>query len=183
MRAQPNAAHRVIAAMAARVPALTVVTQNVDDLHERAGSIEPIHLHGSLLRPRCFACNRPHLLGPELPEQAEDGRRLAPPRCRHCGGRVRPGVVWFGEELPADAWRKAREAVGKCDVIFSIGTSFLVYPAAELPMLAAERGALVIQVNPGATSLDKVARYNLAGPAGSILPTLFAATWPDAPLD
>lgn len=182
MRAQPNPAHCAIAAMARQLPALTVITQNVDDLHERAGSVEPIHLHGSLLRPRCFACNRPYSLGSELPDEPEGGRRLAPPKCLHCGGQVRPGVVWFGEELPPDAWRKAREAVGRCDVIFSIGTSFLVYPAAELPLLAAARGALVIQVNPGTTPLDKGARYNLVGPAGVVMPALYAAVWPEGQL-
>lgn len=96
---------------------------------------------------------------------------------------MRPGVVWFGEELPPNAWRKARQAVSRCDVFFSIGTSFLVYPAAELPMLAAGRGALVIQVNSGPTPLDKVARYNLVGPAGRVMPALYAAVWPAKPSD
>lgn len=104
MHAEPNPAHYAIAKLAGLVPQLTVITQNVDDLHERAGSADPVRLHGSLRRPRCFACNRPHEFSPGIPEEPEGGRRLEPPRCGHCGGRIRPGVVWFGEELPRDAW-------------------------------------------------------------------------------
>lgn len=180
MRARPNAAHLAIAAMAAHVPDLVVVTQNVDDLHERAGSVDPVHLHGSLFRPRCFACARPYTLPPGIPDepQHEGGSRMAPPRCEHCGGRVRPGVVWFGEALPLDAWRRATATVGQCEVMFSIGTSSLVYPAAELPVAAARADATVIQVNPGATGLDEVAHYNLVGPAGVMMPALCNAVWP-----
>ena len=150
--AAPNAAHHAVAAMAARVPKLTVVTQNVDDLHERAGSL-PLRLHGSLFAPRCFRCARPADPPPLLhAEQA----RLEPPRCG-CGGFIRPGVVWFGEALPADAMESAFAAAGDCEVLLSVGTSSVVHPAAEIPRVAARSGAVVIQVNPDPTPLDAVA--------------------------
>ena len=107
LRAEPNAAHRAIAELARRVPRLTLVTQNVDDLHERAGSQAVIHLHGSLHAPRCFDCAAPYAgLDTELSEP-EQGRHLPPPHCGVCGGRVRPGVVWFGEALPQLALQQA----------------------------------------------------------------------------
>ena len=166
-RAQPNPAHRAIAEMAGNVPGLTVITQNVDDLHERAGS-RPLRLHGSLFAPRCFDCARASEPPPLLhAEQA----RLDPPRCP-CGGRIRPGVVWFGEALPADVMEAAFDAARACDVLISVGTSSVVYPAADIPHAAAGAGAVVIQVNPDATPLDGVATFNLRGAAGSILPGL-----------
>ncbi len=176
-RAAPNPAHRAIAALAARVPGLTVVTQNVDDLHERAGSPAVIHLHGSLHQPRCSLCAYPFALPDAEPLEPEAGRRLAPPRCRQCGGAVRPGVLWFGEALPADAWRAAEAAAGGCDLLFSVGTSGVVHPAAGLPLLAARRGATIVQVNPHPTDLDRVADHSLHGPAGGLLPALLAAAW------
>ena len=100
LRAQPNPAHLAIAALAQHVPTLTVVTQNVDDLHERAGSVGVLHLHGSLHSPRCADCGQAHILPPGIPGEPDGGRRLRPPPCRHCGGAVRPGVVWFDEDLP-----------------------------------------------------------------------------------
>lgn len=174
---QPNPAHLVIAAMASKVPKLTIITQNVDDLHERAGSTQVIHLHGSLHHPRCRACGRPHVLPLEPLVEPEGGRRLMPPKCAHCGGRIRPGVVWFGEELPGDNWRQSKNAVRTCDILFSIGTSSLVYPAAQLPSDAAENGACVIQINPQRTDLDQIAHYNLKGKAGEVMPMLFNAVW------
>lgn len=180
LRVRPNPAHVAIAATERRVPQFTLVTQNVDDLHERAGSTAPIHLHGSLHAPRCFACGWPHTLPTGLPDEPEGGRRLPPPHCARCGGRIRPGVVWFGESLPKEAWRAASAAVERCDVFFSIGTSSLVFPAADLPFDAAMNGAVVVQVNPAATELDNVARFNLVGQAGEILPALYAAAWAES---
>lgn len=179
MQSEPNAAHRAIAAMANHVPELTVVTQNIDDLHERAGSVAPVHLHGTLFQPRCIGCARPHALPPGMPDEVEQvvGYRLAPPRCGHCGGRIRPGVVWFGERLPRDVWRRADMAVRRCEVILCIGTSSVVYPAAELPLVAARRGAVLVQINPESTGLERVAQFNLAGQAGEVMPALFEAVW------
>jgi NAD-dependent deacetylase len=174
MLANSNPAHQAIAALATKVPRLTVITQNVDDLHERAGSIHVLHLHGSLFQPRCIDCEQPHHFSDEIPDEPEGGRYLDPPRCDHCGGLIRPGVVWFGEAMPAGPWDGAINAVSRdgCDVFFSIGTSSLVYPAAELPFEAARRGATVVQINPTPTQLDSIATYNLTGAAGMVLPDL-----------
>jgi NAD-dependent deacetylase len=171
MRAQPNAAHRAIASLASRIAKLTLVTQNVDDLHERAGSEGALHLHGSLFAPRCFDCGRTASLG-DVPDEPEGGRRVAPPRCDRCGGGVRPGVVWFGEMLPEATLRQAFAAARVCDVLFCVGTSSLVFPAAQIPVDAHRAGATVVQVNPNATALDSIADSNLRGTAATVLPAL-----------
>jgi len=175
LRAQANPAHLAIAELGKRFSRLTLVTQNVDDLHERAGSDNPIHLHGSLHRPRCFVCARHYDYPSGIPDEPEGGRRLEPPRCTHCGGHIRPGVVWFGESLPEKAWQAAQQAAQNCDLLFSIGTSSVVWPAAQLPETAARNGASVVQINPEPTALDRTARFNLRGKAGEILPTLLEA--------
>jgi NAD-dependent deacetylase len=172
MRAQPNAAHRAIAALTSRVPKLTLVTQNVDDLHERAGSEGVLHLHGSLSAPRCSDCDRPASLASDVPDEPEGRRRIAPPRCPHCGGRVRPGVVWFGEMLPEGVLQQAFDAARSCDLLLSIGTSSVVFPAAQIPVDAHRAGAKVIQINPNATDLDAIADLNLRGTAAMMMPAL-----------
>ncbi|AEV86416.1 NAD-dependent deacetylase [Actinoplanes sp. SE50] len=178
-RVRPNHGHLAVSRMAAHLPRLTVITQNVDDLHERAGSPAPLHLHGSLFTPRCASCSRPAPLPPPIPDDADaEGRRIPPPRCRHCTGPIRPGVVWFGEPLPEYALESAVRAASACDVLLTIGTSGLVYPAAEIPRLAARAGAAVLQINPQPTPLDPIATVNLPGPAAEILPTLVDTTWP-----
>lgn len=171
LQAQPNPAHRAIAALAERVPKLTLVTQNVDDLHERAGSRDVIHLHGSLHAPRCFACARPHALT-ATPEEPAEGRRLEPPRCQHCNGEVRPGVVWFGESLPEGAFTAAFEAAGDCDLLLSVGTSGVVQPAASIPQVALQAGATVAHINPQACGHDGRREFSLIGGAGQVLPEL-----------
>ena len=178
MLAQPNDGHRAIAALASRVPKLTLITQNVDDLHERAGSHRPLHLHGSLFAPRCFSCGESALLARPA-AQPEGGSRLAPPRCTACGGLIRPGVVWFGEALPVDALEAAFAAAESCDVLLSVGTSSLVHPAAQIPVAAKRAGAMVVQVNPDATALDSVADSNLRRKAAAVLPELLAAMGSD----
>ncbi|THF67553.1 NAD-dependent protein deacylase [Pseudothauera nasutitermitis] len=175
--AQPNAGHRAIAAFAAHRAAddggcVTVVTQNVDDLHERAGTPAAVHLHGSLFAPRCSACAAPGAFAEADPLEPEDGRHLEPPHCAHCGGTIRPGVVWFGEGLPEAAWAAASAALGDCDLVLCVGTSALVYPAAALPERAVRAGALLVQVNPGRTAFDALARFNLRGSAATVLPAL-----------
>ncbi len=173
----PNAAHRAIATMAQRVPRLTLVTQNVDDLHERAGSPEVLHLHGQIGRPWCSGCGREYPVQAPPPE-AGAGQRLEPPRCTACGGRVRPGVVWFGECLPRGPWERAVAAARGCDAFLCVGTSSVVEPAAGLTRAAIAAGALTIQVNIGSTWLDERVTLNLRGPAASMLPVLVAETWP-----
>ena len=163
-----------IAELASHVPQLTLITQNVDDLHERAGSREVIHLHGSLHRPRCFACAREPAEPLPAPDEPEAGRRLEPPRCRHCGGRLRPGVVWFGESLPGDALRAAFAAAQACDLLLSVGTSGVVYPAAEVPHLARAAGATLVHVNPQGEAPQSAHEHLLALPAGQACRSWFA---------
>ncbi len=180
MRSQPNPAHIAIARLARYIEQLTVVTQNIDDLHERAGCAEVLHLHGSFFAPRCFACARPYSKPLDSPDLVSSEPRQEPPRCARCNGRIRPGVVWFGEQLQREMYQPAQRAAQKCDVLFSIGTSSLIYPAASLPFETAARGIPVVQVNPSATDLDAKAKFNLRGQAGDIMPRLLAAAWPDA---
>ncbi|MGC5700833.1 NAD-dependent deacylase [Pseudomonas sp. NFXW11] len=171
-KAQPNPAHLAIAELARRLPRLTLITQNVDDLHERAGSLDVLHLHGSLHQPKCFACNRPYkgaLPDVQMPQQ---GARLEPPRCGGCNGKIRPGVVWFGEALPQAILKQAFKAAGECDLLLSIGTSGLVQPAAQIPQLALEQGAAVLHINPQPQACLAPAEYQLTGPAGQRLPEL-----------
>jgi NAD-dependent deacetylase len=172
LQAQPNPAHRAIAELARHVPRLTLVSQNVDDLHERAGSAEVIHLHGSLHQPRCLKCGEAPNEQLCMPDEPEGGRRVQPPQCAFCDGQLRPGVVWFGESLPLDQLNAAFAAAEHCDVLLSVGTSGLVYPAAEVPGLAWRAGATVVHVNPQARSSHGEREYALAGPAGEKLPEL-----------
>jgi NAD-dependent deacetylase len=176
----PNAAHEALARLDSEWPGeLLLVTQNVDDLHERGGSDAPVHLHGTLFAPRCFACAHAAPLPPGIPDEPEGGRRIEPPHCSSCGGRVRPGVVWFGEPLPATALKRAFEAARSCDLLLSVGTSSLVYPAADIPMQAHRAGATVVQVNPNPTDLDNVADFNLRGSAAVVLPALMQRAFPE----
>ena len=177
LRAQPNAAHRAIVAMAAAVPRFTLITQNVDDLHERAGSAQVLHLHGELARPYCESCRRPYVFATGMPAMAPGGERIEPPRCERCGARIRPGVVWFGEELPRPEWRAAVDATSRCEVFFCVGTSSLVQPAASLTEIAIRAGAITIQVNVGPTEIDARVDHALRGAAGSILPVLVSDAW------
>jgi NAD-dependent deacetylase len=172
LRAIPNPAHEAIRALEDMTPRLTLVTQNVDDLHERADSRVVHHLHGTLAHPFCVACKRPFPLPPGIPDEPENGRRVEPPRCGDCNARIRPGVVWFGESLPQREWDIAEQAVSDCDVFLCVGTSAVVYPAASLIPLAAKAGAVTVQINPAATDADARVSYQLRGQAGVVLPTL-----------
>jgi NAD-dependent deacetylase len=177
LQTRPNPGHFAVAAIRARVAGSVLVTQNVDDLHERAGWVDPIHLHGSLFAPRCSSCAEPARLADVPSNRSMAGQRVPPPRCEACGGAIRPGVVWFGEVLPPQALAAAVDAATSCDVLLSVGTSGVVYPAAEIPAIAARHGATVIQVNPEETALDAVCALNLRGPAGHVLPQIVEAAW------
>jgi NAD-dependent deacetylase len=177
LAAEPNAGHRAIAAMAEHVPQLTLVTQNVDDLHERAGSRGAVHLHGELSKPYCQACGRPYVFPAGTPDIPPAGVRIDPPRCAACGAKVRPGVVWFGESLPDAPWQAALESAGHCDLLLCCGTSALVYPAASLAQVASDAGATTVQINPNQTPLDALVTLAIRGPCGTVLPQLVAATW------
>lgn len=173
--AQPNAGHRALAEWA-RIPGapeLAVVTQNVDDLHERAGSRDVIHLHGSLAAFRCERCHAAYdgVVEP-LDHEVE---RVDPPRCPACGGAIRPGVVWFGEVLPVDAWERAVEASERCDLLLVVGTSGIVHPAAGLPFTALASGAAVVEVNPDDTAISDFVHHRWRSTAAQALPELVAA--------
>jgi len=168
--AVPNAAHMDVAALADDGHALTVVTQNVDDLHERGGAREVLHLHGRLLASRCIGCGARVMPDPILaaPAPPEGGAREMPPTCVQCGQAFRPDVVWFGESLPSDAWDAAEAAVDACELLIVVGTSSLVWPAAGLPDRALRAGTPVLEINPHATPLTPraTAHWSLAATAG-----------------
>lgn len=168
--AQPNAGHLAVA-RAASDRSVVVVTQNVDDLHERAGSQTVHHVHGSLFAHRCDTCGTPLEVGPPPAEPVD---RLPPPACDRCGGRARPGVVWFGEPLPSEPWEEAVSAVTSAAAILVVGTSGLVHPAASLPSLAAAEGIPVVEVNPGPSGLGAEVSVHVRATAGDALPTLLS---------
>ena len=168
--ARPNAGHFALAALEARLADFGLVTQNVDGLHAKAGSRNVIELHGNIGRVRC---SRDNVVVERW--QAAEGEV---PRCTDCGAYLRPDVVWFEEMLPAGALAAAEGAARRCQLLLVIGTSAEVYPAAALPSLARERGAIVVEINPNATPLSASADFVLRGPAGTVLPALVAAAWP-----
>lgn len=169
---EPNAGHRALARWAERTQ-VRIATQNVDDLHERAGSDVLAHLHGSLTALRCADCERPFDGPVEIP--AEPVERLAPAACPACGGRVRPGVVWFGEMLPQGAFDAAADAVFDADLVLVVGTSGLVYPAASLPDLARGHGVPVVELNPEDTPVSERVDIVWRDTAARGLPALLAA--------
>jgi NAD-dependent deacetylase len=197
-RCEPNAAHRAIAARIGERSGDRVVTQNVDGLHERAAraraeAVEaggdasagselptrgelharerPIELHGSLFRVRCTACDHRASLEPgATPIDAT----AALPRCPDCGALLRPDVVWFGEALDPAVLGEASELAGRADVCVVVGTSALVQPAASLPLLTLEAGGAVVEVNPDATPLSRLAAVSVQATAAAALPAILA---------
>jgi NAD-dependent deacetylase len=162
--ALPNPGHRALAELERRVPEFSLITQNVDGLHQRAGSRDVVELHGNILRSRC---SREGVIA-----EPEDRDDAVPPRCPRCGALLRPDVVWFGEMLPAGALEAASEAARGCELFLSVGTSSLVYPAAALPYEALESGATLVEINAGETPLSRQADHVLRGRAGELLPEL-----------
>ncbi len=162
---EPNAGHRALVGLARRVPRLTLVTQNVDGLHQRAGSEAVVEFHGNLFAERCSDCEQP----------ASDPSVSELPRCPACGGLLRPGVVWFGESIPATALETAVAAAANCDVFLSVGTSSLVYPAAGLIHAAREVGAVCVEINPNPTGQARTSDFALAAKSGELLPELIKA--------
>ncbi len=160
--------------MAATGRLVSIITQNVDDLHERAGSQEVQHLHGSLATPKCFACHRPAELSQGELVKPKDGALIEPPRCGRCNGKLRPSVVWYGEDLPSDVWKSAIALVKSCDVLISVGTSGTVTPAADIPKLALSHGATVIHVNTEDVSTGAQNELMLIGKATEVLSKLCA---------
>jgi len=167
--AAPNAGHYALAELEKRIPRFTLVTQNVDDLHERAGQQQVLHIHGRITRFRCNLCASVH------PLQPAERSYTAPPRCQACGDHVRPDVVWFGENLPGRVLDAAWRAAERADVVLVVGTSGVVYPAAQLPLVAKEQGALIIDVNPDCTPISEIADHFLQGASGVCLPQIIEA--------
>jgi NAD-dependent deacetylase len=165
--AKPNPAHYALAAMESMFPKFALITQNVDGLHQLAGSENVIELHGNISKTRCFNEDR------FVADWSETGD--VPPRCPNCGGPLRPAVVWFEEALPAAELQEALDASAACDVFLSLGTSTLVYPAAGLPSRAVENRAMVVEINPQPTPFTARASFSLQGPAGVVLPDLLDA--------
>ena len=173
---KPNPAHTALAQWQYHSQStnqqLTLITQNVDDLHEQAGSAVT-HLHGNLWRNRCSQCQTPYTIQLKGAYDSENSISFdeALVTCQHCDGYIRPDIVWFGESLPMRAWQTAEEAAASCDVFISIGTSSLVYPAAGLAQLAKHNGAKIIEINPYPTP-NTLVDITLAAKAGVILPKL-----------
>jgi NAD-dependent deacetylase len=164
---KPNPAHLALVELERLIPRFDLITQNVDGLHQRAGSRKVIELHGNITRTKCFD------EGTVVDEWPDTGE--IPPKCPRCGGLLRPDVVWFEEPLPEREITDAIAASRACDVFLCIGTSALVYPAASLPIEALDAGATVVEVNPEPTPFTPRAHFVLAGAAGRVLPELVAA--------
>jgi len=163
---KPNPGHYALAAAEARARKFTLITQNVDGLHELAGSRNVLRLHGSIWMLRCLDCLREH-------EDRRTPLPELPPRCE-CGGMLRPGVVWFGEALPTKIWQEAEKAAREADLFLLIGTSAVVYPAAGLASIAKSSGARVVEINIAETGLSDSIDEFLQGPSGELLPQLIA---------
>jgi NAD-dependent deacetylase len=199
-RARPNDGHAVVARLQELIPRVTVITQNIDNLHQAAGSRSVIELHGNLMRLKAFVdvdelfsgdasplicrlCNG-YAVNDELDPYAgpEDLAAIElkagyVPRCPACGALLRPDVVWFGEPLDPGMLEDAFLAAETCDALICIGTSLEVEPAASLPWRAINRGAIVIEVNPVPTPLSLAANVRLAGGAGEVLPHFVSSVW------
>lgn len=163
---EPNTGHYALAAMEKLFPSFAVITQNIDNLHRRAGSSRVFELHGNIERNYCMKCGTNYS---NLDVLSSTGI----PTCQKCGGLVRPDVVWFGEMLPEEEWNGAIKAVESADVVVSIGTSGVVYPAAELPLRARMCGAYVVEVNIEPTELTARVDEFVEGKSGSLLPELY----------
>ncbi|MBL9169103.1 MAG: NAD-dependent deacylase [Verrucomicrobiales bacterium] len=162
--ALPNPAHKALAVMQYRFAEFQLITQNVDGLHQRAGSENVIELHGNIHRTKCFQEGTPV----ETWAHSEE----VPPKCPRCAGPLRPDVVWFEEALPEEAITQASNASQNSEAFLCIGTSSVVYPAAALPIQALKAGATVIEINPQPTPLTERAHFVLPGAAGETLPLL-----------
>ena len=164
-KCEPNSAHETLAEWQERFSYFTLVTQNVDGLHTRAGSKDVIEVHGNINRSRCETCEKRFQMSTnEIPHKPES--------CNECGGRLRPDVILFGEMLPTGAYENASDKASRCDLFFVIGTSALVYPAASLPEIAKRNGAYLVEINLEPTPLTNLCDESFEGKAGEIMPLL-----------
>jgi NAD-dependent deacetylase len=162
-KAKPNPGHYAIAELEDHFDQFLLVTQNIDDLHRKAGSRNLVEVHGNIFRYKCFDAGHPIETLPKTKE--------IPPKCE-CGSLIRPDVVWFGEMLPEDAVMRAYAATESCAVMLVVGTSGIVYPVAGFPGVAKRAGAKVIEVNPETTAITHDTDISLRGPSGDVLPQL-----------
>jgi NAD-dependent deacetylase len=162
---EPHAGHRVLAGWEKRFPYFVLITQNVDGFHRRAGSQNVLELHGNIWEMRCTREGT-------VAEDFESPLRKIPPLCAVCGAILRPNVVWFGEALPPETLEEAYAASSSCELMFVVGTSAYVQPAASLPLLAAERGAKIVEINPEPTPLSASADFAFPAKAGELLPLI-----------
>lgn len=160
---RPNPGHYALAEMERLFPHFAIITQNIDNLHWRAGSRTVFELHGNIERNYCMGCREPF-------SNEDILRQEGVPRCPLCDGLIRPDVVWFGELLPEDAWRKSVKAAENAELFLTIGTSGVVYPAASIPTVAKAAGAYVVEVNIERTDISRIADETLLGKSGDILP-------------
>ena len=174
-QATPNAGHRAVAELSA-IPEMQwvhVTTQNIDDLHERGGSREVTHLHGSLFKFRCTICHRPWRQIIEFPSQQHE--RLTPPKCPTCSNVIRPDIVWFGEGLDGETWERSEQAMLEADAVIIIGTSGVVQPAASLPRLAMQRGIPILEISPASSEFTRSVDLFWQSTAATALPELVQA--------
>ncbi len=171
-KSEPNQGHVALVEIEKRVPHFTLITQNVDGMHQRAGSTRVLELHGSIARTKRF--------DDDVVVETWDETGEVPPRCPQTGSLLRPDVVWFGEMLPEEVLHEAIHESSHCDVFFSIGTSGVVQPAASLPIYAHKAGATVVVINLDVTPHVSSTTIYIRGPSGHVLPALLRATWPDA---
>jgi len=164
---KPNRGHLALVEMEKLIEDFSLVTQNVDNLHRRSGSEKVYELHGNIERSYCIECRKP-----EADVTLDESGKA--PRCKSCGGLIRPDVVWFGEMLPHETFQTAAAASARCDLFLLIGTSGIVYPAASLPLVARDHGAYVLEINPEYTDLSSRVSETLLGKAGDIVPELLA---------
>lgn len=163
LEAKPNAGHIAIADLEKNKKVI-VLTQNIDGLHQRAGSSNVLELHGSIIRIKCIKCN--------FEDEIQSSFSDLPPKCGNCGSILRPDVVWFGEALPQDVWQKAIDYSSSCDVMIITGTSLVVSPANTLPLYAKQNGAMLIEVNPEKTIMSDEMDFSLRTTSAKGLPEL-----------
>ncbi|MCS7307279.1 MAG: NAD-dependent deacylase [Aquificaceae bacterium] len=158
-KAEPNEGHLGLVELESMLgDNFLLITQNVDGLHQKAGSKRLVELHGNIWRVRCLSCGAVY-------EDRRVQSKEFPPRCKECGGLIRPDVVWFGEPLPIEALEKAVSWASSCSIFVSVGTSALVYPAAELPYIAKRSGAKVVEINPEETPVSEIGDVIIREPA------------------
>ncbi len=166
---EPNEGHFALKRMEQLFQSFHIITQNIDGLHQKAGNKNIVEIHGNIMHNYCINCKKTYNIS-EFDKLYESNSEHIP-KCQ-CGGIVRPDVVWFGEQLPKEAIEKSFQMAEEADVFFSIGTSSLVKPASDLPIVALHNGAFLIEVNPIKTGLTSYTHLNIQGKSGKVLPQL-----------